>query len=208
MRVHNSINNRSLLFVKDDFLKNKNLTSNNLKTNNFMLNVKQLKMNEFIKYIWQLIISTSNATLEIPSLRSWVLFLLFLLFSKDWDLRSALWRYSLCFFFLLFSWSSMFIFEGLWLIKFTSLNLTSKFSDLPVLQTGWESEVLNVHNQIPYFSLYINFITLLGIIVEKLINNFIFRATFCFQKFSFFFKCGSCSFILYKFTYTIFYISY
>ena len=38
---------------------------------NFMFNVKQLKMNEFIKYIWQLIIiiSTSNATLEVTSLR-------------------------------------------------------------------------------------------------------------------------------------------
>ena len=34
-----------------------------------MFNVKQLKMNEFIKYIWQLIISNSNATLEVPSLR-------------------------------------------------------------------------------------------------------------------------------------------
>ena len=37
--------------------------------NRFMFNVKQLKMNKFIKYIWQLIISTSNATLEISSLR-------------------------------------------------------------------------------------------------------------------------------------------
>ena len=36
---------------------------------NFMFNVKQLKMNEFKKYIWQLIISTSNATLEVLSLR-------------------------------------------------------------------------------------------------------------------------------------------
>ena len=47
----------------------KNLTSNNLKMNNFMFNVKQLKMNEFIKCIWQLIIGTSNAALEVPSLR-------------------------------------------------------------------------------------------------------------------------------------------
>ena len=37
--------------------------------NNFMFNVKQFKMNEFIKYIWLLIISTSNATLEVLSLR-------------------------------------------------------------------------------------------------------------------------------------------
>ena len=40
--------------------------------NNFMLNVKQLKMNKFIKYIWQLIITTSNATLEVPSLLPWM----------------------------------------------------------------------------------------------------------------------------------------
>ena len=40
-----------------------------MKMNNFMFNVKQLKMNKFIKYIWQLIISTSNATFEVPSLR-------------------------------------------------------------------------------------------------------------------------------------------
>ena len=47
--------------------------SNNLKMNNFMFNVKQLKMNEFIKYIWQLIISTLNATLEVPSLHPCVI---------------------------------------------------------------------------------------------------------------------------------------
>ena len=34
-----------------------------------MFNVKQLKMNEFMKYIWQLTISTLNAILEAPSLR-------------------------------------------------------------------------------------------------------------------------------------------
>ena len=45
------------------------MMSNNLKMNNFMFNVKQLKMNEFIKSILQLIIGTSNATLEVPSLR-------------------------------------------------------------------------------------------------------------------------------------------
>ena len=42
--------------------------------NNFMFNVKQLKMNKFIKHIWQFIISTSNVTLEVPSLRPWGLF--------------------------------------------------------------------------------------------------------------------------------------
>ena len=36
-----------------------------------MSNVKQLKMNKFVKYVWQLIISTSNATREAPSLRPW-----------------------------------------------------------------------------------------------------------------------------------------
>ena len=39
--------------------------------NKFMFNVKQLKMNEFIKYISQLIICTSNATLEVLSLHPW-----------------------------------------------------------------------------------------------------------------------------------------
>ena len=34
-----------------------------------MFNVKQLKMNKFIKYIWQLIFIASNARLEVPSLR-------------------------------------------------------------------------------------------------------------------------------------------
>ena len=28
--------------------------------------VKQMNANKFIKYIWQMIISTSNATLEVP----------------------------------------------------------------------------------------------------------------------------------------------
>ena len=42
---------------------------NNLKMNNFTFNVKQLNMNKFIKYIWQLIINTSNGTLEVPLLR-------------------------------------------------------------------------------------------------------------------------------------------
>ena len=32
-------------------------------------------MNEFIKYIWQLTISTSNATLEVPSLRPWNIYI-------------------------------------------------------------------------------------------------------------------------------------
>ena len=44
------------------------MTSKNLKMNNFVFNVKQFKIN---KYIWKLIISTSNATVEVPSLRPW-----------------------------------------------------------------------------------------------------------------------------------------
>ena len=40
-----------------------------------MVNVKQLKMSKFIKYIWHLIISTSNATLEVSSLHPpWAIF--------------------------------------------------------------------------------------------------------------------------------------
>ena len=35
----------------------------------YVFNVKQLKMNKFMKYIWQLIISISNVTLEVSSLR-------------------------------------------------------------------------------------------------------------------------------------------
>ena len=30
-----------------------------------------MKINKFIEYIWQLIISTSNATIEVPSLLPW-----------------------------------------------------------------------------------------------------------------------------------------
>ena len=40
-----------------------------LKLNKFIFDVKQLKMNKFIKSISQLIVSTLNATLEVPSLR-------------------------------------------------------------------------------------------------------------------------------------------
>ena len=41
--------------------------------NKVMFNAKQLKMDKFENYIWQLIISTSNATLEVPSLSLWFL---------------------------------------------------------------------------------------------------------------------------------------
>ena len=40
-----------------------------LKINKFTFDVKQLKMNRFIKSISDLIISISNATLGVPSLR-------------------------------------------------------------------------------------------------------------------------------------------
>ena len=39
--------------------------------NKLIFDVKQLKINKFIKPIWQLIISSSNATLEVPLLRPW-----------------------------------------------------------------------------------------------------------------------------------------
>ena len=36
-----------------------------------LFDVKQLQMNKFKSSIWQVIISTSNATLEVPLLRFW-----------------------------------------------------------------------------------------------------------------------------------------
>ena len=41
----------------------------------------------------------------------------------------------------------MFLFEKLWLMIFTSLNLTSKSLDLFVLQTDWESKILNLSSK-------------------------------------------------------------
>ena len=46
----------------------KNLTSKLLKMNKLIFNAKQLEINKIIKSISQFIISTSNTTLEIPSL--------------------------------------------------------------------------------------------------------------------------------------------
>ena len=78
-----SINNCSLLLAKNMFLGkqkfdvkqlklNKFLFDNKqLKINKFIFEVKHLKMNRFIKFISDLIISTSNATLELLSLRPW-----------------------------------------------------------------------------------------------------------------------------------------
>ena len=51
------------------FSENKNLTSNSWRWTNLHLTLKQLKMNKFIKSISKWIISTSNATLEVLSLR-------------------------------------------------------------------------------------------------------------------------------------------
>ena len=45
-----------------------------LEMNKFIFRIKQLKMNIFIKSVWQLIITTSNATLEVLLLRPSVLF--------------------------------------------------------------------------------------------------------------------------------------
>ena len=43
-----------------------------LKIKKFILDIKQLKMNKSIIPMWQLIISTSNATFEVHSPRPWV----------------------------------------------------------------------------------------------------------------------------------------
>ena len=40
--------------------------------NKSIFDVKQLKVNKFINSMQQLIISASNATLKVPSLRPWV----------------------------------------------------------------------------------------------------------------------------------------
>ena len=75
-----SIKSHSLLFVKDMFLGKQKFDVKQLKLNQFMFDVRQLKMNKFIfdvkqlkvnnfiKSILQLIISTLNATFEVPSL--------------------------------------------------------------------------------------------------------------------------------------------
>ena len=77
MRIHKQP--FSSVYERYDFPENKNLTSKKLKMNKIMFNVKQLKMGKFIKYIWQLIINNSNVTLEVPSLHSWLLTLLFII---------------------------------------------------------------------------------------------------------------------------------
>ena len=75
-------------------------------------------------------------------------FSLLLLFSNNGDLQPALWRYSLCFSSLMvFSWSSMFLFERSWLMILISLDLASESLDLTVRQTEWESEVLHASSK-------------------------------------------------------------
>ena len=64
---------RSLLLAKNMFFEKQKFDLKQLKTNKFIFDVKQLKMNKFINTIWQLIISTSNATLEVPSLHPWTM---------------------------------------------------------------------------------------------------------------------------------------
>ena len=60
---------RSRLFGKHKISGKQKFDVKQVEDEHFMFNVKQLKINKFIKYIWQLIISSSNATLEITSLR-------------------------------------------------------------------------------------------------------------------------------------------
>ena len=141
-------------------------------------------------FLWLLFVYVS--VLKIIAL-FW--FSLFLLFSSNGDLQPVLWRYSSCFSSLkVFSWSSMFLFEGSWLMILFSLNLASESLDLTVQQIVRIRSIACI-TKVPYFYLHIIVIVLLGIIVQKFINNFIGRVNFCFEKFNFFFKCGNCCFI-------------
>ena len=90
MHAHKFIKSRSLLFAKDMIFGKQKFDV--LKINNFMFNVKQLKMNKFKKYIWQLVISTSNYALEVPALLPCICTTIFLcsLFLISTDLRMPL----------------------------------------------------------------------------------------------------------------------
>ena len=68
------MNSRFFLLAKDMFLGKK-------------FDIKQLKMNKFIKFIRQMIISTSNATLELLSPHLWT--------GKGTDITSLLQNYKL-----------------------------------------------------------------------------------------------------------------
>ena len=74
------------------------------------------------------------------------------------------------------------LFEELWLMIFTSPNLTRVFW----LACTASTLRIRTIECIPYFFLYMIVIVILGIIVEKFVNNFILRGKFCFQKFTFF----------------------
>ena len=58
-----------LFYLQKMFFRKQKFNVKQLKMNKFIFNFKQLKMNKLIKPIYHLIISTSNATLEVPSLR-------------------------------------------------------------------------------------------------------------------------------------------
>ena len=62
------MNSRSLLLANDMFYEKQNFDIKQLKMNKFIFDVKQLKMNKYIQSFWQLIISTSDFTLEVLSL--------------------------------------------------------------------------------------------------------------------------------------------
>ena len=118
----------------------------------------------------------------------------FMLFFKGRDLLSTLWRYSLCFSSpMIFSWLSMFHFEGLWVMIFTSLNLTSEFPDLRALQTGWESEVLNVSPESHSSPTILSFLFLCVLLLRKLLIISFLKLISVLRNF--FFKCGNYYFI-------------
>ena len=48
------------------YLGKKKIEFKQLKMNNFIFDARYLKMNKFIKYFLQFIISTSSATFEVP----------------------------------------------------------------------------------------------------------------------------------------------
>ena len=69
LRTRGSIKSHSLLLAKDMFFRKQKFDVKQFKMNKFIFDVKQLKINKFINSTWQLIISTSNPTLEVSSLR-------------------------------------------------------------------------------------------------------------------------------------------
>ena len=89
LRTHTHNHLFSSAFERYDFRK-KEIDEKRLKINKFYLTLKmrklisdakQLRANNFIKSFWQLIISTSNATLEVSSLRVLLTYSLYLTLS-------------------------------------------------------------------------------------------------------------------------------